>query len=165
MTGGLGSLGASLSKTLLQYGADIVSMDLSPSASKEIWDPISGFANETGRRATYISCDVTNEESVEYAFSEATKASRFPLKGLVTCAGISGRRPAIDYPLDEFRRIVDINVTGTFLCCRVAARIMHEQSVSGSIVMLASMSGTVVNKVIHLTERHSLDLTLTDLGS
>lgn len=140
-------MGISLTKTLLKYGADVISMDLAPSASKEIWDSIVDVAEETNGQVTYISCDVTSEESVESAFSQATKASRFPIRGLVTCAGISGRRPAIKYPVDEFRRIMDINVTGTFLCARTAARIMHEQNVSGSIVMFASMSGTNVNKV------------------
>jgi NAD(P)-dependent dehydrogenase (short-subunit alcohol dehydrogenase family) len=147
VTGGLGSLGVALTKTLLQYCADVVSMDLPPSASKDVWDPIVDVADEMDGQVKYISCDVTSEESVESAFSQAVKASRFPIRGLVTCAGISGRRPAIKYPVDEFRRIMDINVTGTFLCARIAARIMHEQNVSGSIVMFASMSGTNVNKV------------------
>ena len=147
VTGGLGSLGVALTKTLLRYGADIVNMDLPLSASKDIWNPIIGVADEANGQVAYIMCDVTSEESVESAFSQAVKASRFPIRGLVTCAGISGRHPAIKYPVDEFRRIMDINVTGTFLCARVAARIMHEQKVSGSIVMFASMSGTNVNKV------------------
>ena len=147
MTGGLGSLGVALTKTLLHYGADVVSMDLAPSAARDIWDGLVDVANQTDRRITYISCDVTSEDSVESAFEEATKASRFPTRGLVTCAGISGRWPAIEYPVDEFRKIMDINVTGTFLCARTAARIMHDQNVSGSVVMFASMSGTNVNKV------------------
>lgn len=151
MTGGLGSLGVALSKTLLHYGADVVSMDLAPSAARDIWDGVVDVANQTDRRVTYISCDVTSEDSVESAFKEATKVSRFPIRGLVTCAGVSGRWPAIKYPVDEFRKIMDINVTGTFLCARAAARIMHHQNVSGSIVMFASMSGTNVNKVSIVT--------------
>lgn len=122
-------------------------MDLAPSASNEIWQPIADVAHAEGRRATYVSCDVTSEESVESAFMQAMEVTRCPLRGLVTCAGISGRHPAVDYPVEEFRRIFDINVTGTFLCARAAARIMHRQNVGGSVVMFASMSGTNVNKV------------------
>ena len=96
---------------------------------------------------TYIACDVTNEESVAKTFAEAEAKSRFPIRGLVTCAGISGRCPAVDYPVSAFRKIMDINVTGTFLCATAAARIMHREEVSGSIVFFASMSGTNVNKV------------------
>jgi NAD(P)-dependent dehydrogenase (short-subunit alcohol dehydrogenase family) len=132
---------------LLQYGADVVSLDVAASASTEIWRPLSSLAGEVNGQAIYISCDVTNEESVHSAFAQAVKTCRFPIRGLVTCAGISGRHPALEYPVDEFRRIMDINVTGTFLCARAAARVMHEQNVGGSIVMFASMSGINVNKV------------------
>jgi NAD(P)-dependent dehydrogenase (short-subunit alcohol dehydrogenase family) len=90
---------------------------------------------------------VTNEQSVNAAFEAADADSRYPIRGLVTCAGISGRSSAIDYSVDEFRRIVDVNLTGTFLCARAAARIFHRQMVKGSIVMLASMSARVVNQV------------------
>ena len=140
-------MGIALTKTLLQYGADVVSMDLASSAPEGIWHVIVDVANQTDRRATYIPCNVTSEESVESAFEEATRVSRFPIKGLVTCAGISGRWPAVKYPVAEFRKIMDINVTGTFLCARAAAKIMQRQKVSGSVVMFASMSGTNVNKV------------------
>lgn len=96
---------------------------------------------------SYASCDVTSEDSVNAAFSTAEKDARYPIRGLVICAGISGRCAAVDYPVKDFRKIMDINVTGTFLCATAAARIMQRQQVSGSIVMLASMSATNVNKV------------------
>ena len=136
-----------MTKTLLQYGADVVSLDIAASASNEIWQSVSALAGEVNGQVIYISCDVTSEESVDSAFVQAVKTCRFPIRGLVTCAGISGRHPALEYPVEEFRRIMDINVTGTFLCARAAARTMHEQNVGGSIVMFASMSGTNVNKV------------------
>ena len=140
-------MGVSLTQTLLYYGADIVSIDLVRSAPKDVWHPLIDVANKTGSRVTYISCDVTSEESVAKTFEEAEAQSRFPLRGLVTCAGISGKCPAVDYPVGAFRKILDINVTGTFLCATAAARIMHRQMVGGSIVMFASMSGTNVNRV------------------
>lgn len=80
-------------------------------------------------------------------FNTAEQAARFPIKGLVTLAGISGRSPAAEYEVAAFRKIMEVNVTGTFLCAQAAARIMHRQLVGGSIVMFASMSGTNVNKV------------------
>lgn len=138
---------------------------MAASAAKEIWDPIAAAADEASNRVKYVSCDVTSEESVERAFAEATKHARYPLRGLVTCAGISGRKPAVDYPVDEFRRIMDINVTGTFLCARVAAKIMHSQNVSGSIVMFASMSGTNVNKVCRQSSVRDRRVQLTSVGS
>jgi NAD(P)-dependent dehydrogenase (short-subunit alcohol dehydrogenase family) len=96
---------------------------------------------------TYKQCDVTDEASVSAAFEEADAESRFPLRGLITCAGISGRSDAVDYPIDAFRRIIEVNLVGTFLCARAAARIFNRRMLKGSIVMLASMSGHVVNQV------------------
>lgn len=109
--------------------------------------PLENVAQRTGRQLRYASCDVTNEESVSRAFEIAELDAQYPVRGLVTCAGISGRSAATDYPVDKFRRIMDINVTGTFLFATAAARIMQRRMVPGSIVMLASMSGTNVNKV------------------
>lgn len=109
--------------------------------------PLKTLAKKIGRQLRYAPCDVTDEESVSRAFECAEKGARYPVQGLVTCAGISGRSAATEYPVDEFRRIMDINVTGTFLCATAAARIMQRCVVPGSIVMLASMSGTNVNKV------------------
>lgn len=109
--------------------------------------PLETEAKTAGGQVKYVSCDVTSEESVQAAFSVAEEDARYPIKGLVTCAGISGRTAAVDYPVDKFRKILDINVTGTFLCATAATRIMQRQMVPGSIVMLASMSGTNVNKV------------------
>ncbi|KAF2092763.1 NAD(P)-binding protein [Rhizodiscina lignyota] len=146
LTGGLGTMGVSLSKTLLMQGADIISADLSESPETEVWNPLLATATHTGGQIVYIQCDVTNEDSVAKAFEKAETAARHPIRGLVTLAGISGRCPAIDYPLSAFRKIIDVNVIGTFLCATAAARIFHRQMVSGSIVMFGSMSGTNVNR-------------------
>lgn len=102
----------------------------------------------TQTRLSYIQCDVTDQESVRTAFAKAVEKARYPIRGLVALAGISGRSPAVDYDVDSFRKIMDINVTGTFLCARETARICHRQQTPGSIVLFASMSGTNVNRVL-----------------
>jgi len=110
-------------------------------------DALVDLSKTHNAQLSYISCDVTSAPSVEAAFHQADAASRYPLRGLVTCAGISAKGPAVDFPVDSFRRIMDINVTGNFLCAREAAKVFHSRGVAGSIVMLASMSGTVYNRV------------------
>ena len=62
------------------------------------------------------------------------------LDGVVNSAGIAADIPALDTPVDLFRRIMDINVTGTFIVARAAARIMKERG-GGAIVNMASVSG------------------------
>ncbi|KAK4553517.1 hypothetical protein LTR86_009313 [Recurvomyces mirabilis] len=146
VTGGLGGIGLAVSRTLLEHCADIVSTDLPDQPPPEEWKSLQDVAQRTGSRLHYISCNATDEHSVANTFQKAEEVARYPIRGLVTLAGISGRSPAVDYKLSAFQKIMDVNVIGTFLCAQAAARIMQKQMVSGSIVMFASMSGTNVNK-------------------
>ena len=59
---------------------------------------------------------------------------------LVHCAGIGFVSPALDTPLADWRRVLDVNLTGTFLCCRAAARVMVAQG-GGSLIAIASSAG------------------------
>jgi NAD(P)-dependent dehydrogenase (short-subunit alcohol dehydrogenase family) len=63
---------------------------------------------------------------------EASSISTQPIRGLVTCAGISGKEHATQYSHEAFKRILDVNVTGTFLCAQAVARIMHENNTPGA---------------------------------
>jgi NAD(P)-dependent dehydrogenase (short-subunit alcohol dehydrogenase family) len=67
----------------------------------------------------------------------------------VSCAAISGESDACDYPASVFRQILDVNITGTFLVARAVANEMHRANVTGSIVLIASMSGHVSNRGIN----------------
>lgn len=82
--------------------------------------------------------DVTDERSVEGWIAEVAEAE--PLVGLVTAAGIAADVPVLETDVEQFRRILDVNVTGTFLCAKAAARRMRETG-GGSIVTIASVSG------------------------
>lgn len=74
---------------------------------------------------------------------------RYPIRGLVSCAAISGESDACDYPASIFRQILDVNITGTFLISRAVADEMHRAKVTGSIILIASMSGHVSNRGIN----------------
>ena len=63
------------------------------------------------------------------------------LQGLVCSAGISAATPILDTPPDLFRRILDVNVTGSFLAAQAAARAMVGGGKGGAIVLVASVSG------------------------
>lgn len=63
------------------------------------------------------------------------------------CAGISGGGPAVDFSVEEFRRIHEVNVLGTFVCSQVAGREFKKQNQTGSVVLVASMSAHGSNKV------------------
>ena len=110
-------------------------------------ESLQDTAQRTGSQLQYISCNVSDEQSVVNTFQRAEEAARYPIRGLVKLTGNSGRSPAPDYKLSDFQKIMDVNVIGTFLCAQAAARIMQKQKVGSSIIMFASMSGTNVNKV------------------
>lgn len=69
------------------------------------------------------------------------------MKGLVTCAGLSLDGPSSEFPASAFRKVLDINVTGTFLVAQATARAMISANTPGSMVFVASMSGYGANKV------------------
>lgn len=97
-------------------------------------------------QARYQQLDVRDEETIEVAMNQIRTGLRSPIRGLVSCAAISGEGDACEYPADVFRQILDVNFTGTFLIARAAANEMHRAKVTGSIVLVASISGHVSNR-------------------
>lgn len=95
----------------------------------------------------YYPCDVTNSEITRARVERAALEARYPVRGLVTCAGISICGPAASYNMDDARRIIDVNLTGTFVCAQAVAQIALKGKWPVSMVFIASMSGYVVNKV------------------
>ena len=65
------------------------------------------------------------------------------IDALVHCAGIGGRSPATDYPMELWDRVMSVNAGGTFLCSQAVGRVMLEQEGGGSIVNLSSVGGFV----------------------
>lgn len=85
---------------------------------------------------TPVRCDVADERQVEQAFSAIG-----PVDVLVNNAGIAVRKHSLDIMLEEWRKVLDVNLTGLFLCARVAARGMKANGQGGAIVNLASIMG------------------------
>jgi NAD(P)-dependent dehydrogenase (short-subunit alcohol dehydrogenase family) len=100
------------------------------------------------RRFYYYSVNVTEADEVSKVMEEVAASIRHPLRGVVTAAGNSGEIDAVDYPPNDFRKLLDINVMGTFLVVQAAVKVMQKQKSKGSVVLIASMSGSVANKVL-----------------
>jgi NAD(P)-dependent dehydrogenase (short-subunit alcohol dehydrogenase family) len=94
--------------------------------------------------AQAIACSVTDEKEVASAIE--TAAARAPLRAVINSAGIAIDRPAVETSVDDFRRILDVNLTGTFIVCREAARHWLATATPGAIVNISSVSGLVGNK-------------------
>ncbi|OAA54714.1 oxidoreductase, short chain dehydrogenase/reductase family [Niveomyces insectorum RCEF 264] len=146
LTGGAGYLGIELAECVMECGADVVSLDVVASPPADRWSHLEDVAKQHGRRIAYYKLDNTDAKAIPDAFSSFVPGLRYPIRGFVQCAGVSETERALDYPVDRFRRLMDINVTGTFAVAQAVAREMQKANVDGSMVLVASMSGTVVNR-------------------
>ncbi|KAE8540126.1 hypothetical protein D1P53_004064 [Cryptococcus gattii VGV] len=131
-----------------RHGANaIVLVDLKQEdaerAAKELadWFVENGEAQKGEIEAIGLGCDVSNEASVKQVFD--TVKERFGrLDAVVTAAGIVENFVAHEYPTEKIKKLLDINVMGTWYCALEAAKLMPE---GGSITLVASMSGSIVN--------------------
>jgi len=112
-------------------------------------DRFHTLATKTLTQFSYYSVNVTSASEVSSIIELAVSNLRIPLRGVVTAAGISGEVDAVDYAPDDFRRLLDVNVTGTFLVVQAAAKVMLQHGLGGSVVLVASMSGSAANKGVH----------------
>jgi 3-oxoacyl-[acyl-carrier protein] reductase len=132
ITGGSGGIGLAVADRMLQSGATVVLWDLDRAALDK--------AVAARQRTTGVQVDVTDLAAIESATSQViAQFGRIDI--LVNAAGITSRRTAvIDFTPELWRKIVEINLTGTFLCCR--AVVPHMQTASyGRIVNLGSVAG------------------------
>lgn len=128
VTGGAGGIGFETAKVLREAGADVIIAD-------KIIESVENFV--TNR------FDVTDEESVIRAFEEIRKIYGH-LDILVNCAGITADGLAIRMQKEDWDKVIAVNLTGTFFCCREALKIMTKQK-SGSIINIASIVGLYGN--------------------
>ena len=128
VTGGAGGIGKAIATRLLAAGANLVIADR---------EGANAAANALGANVHAVVLDVADETSVEHAF-DSLHTNVGNIDGLVHCAGIGVERAFLETSADEWRRMLDVNLTGTFLCCRAAARQMKR---GGSLVALASTAG------------------------
>lgn len=168
ITGAGRGLGITLAVAVLESGADAICLDILPEPSAAEWEIITKLQKSTGVRASYHRCDITNEEAVEKVITECGEEARQrgkPVKGMISCAGIQQMVDAIDYPMDGFRRIMEVNVAGSFLISKYTARLLRDQGMGGSIVLIASMSGQIANRVSHLKLYHQISSDRCSTGS
>ncbi|KAL7777733.1 hypothetical protein CFE70_004402 [Pyrenophora teres f. teres 0-1] len=112
-------------------------------------EPILQTARTNNTHAFYHALDIQDEPSITTAFTAIFPLLHHPIRGLVHCAAISGESDACTYPTATFRRILDVNLTGTFLIARAVASQLHRTQQTGSIVFIASISGHVSNRGIN----------------
>ncbi|KAG5660844.1 hypothetical protein KAF25_002487 [Fusarium avenaceum] len=143
VTGGAGTLGLASCNALLEHGLEgLMIFDVNPSQSLSEIDALRSRFPDAKIHARQV--DVTNEEAVQGAVEE-TVATLGSVGGLICFVGVVGCVPTLEMPVSQWRRIIDINTTGSFICAQAVARQMVKQGTGGSITFTSSISAHRVN--------------------
>lgn len=140
VTGGARGIGKSIATALCEAGADVAIVDVDIDEAEKT---ARALAQETGRKTIAVMTDVTDPAQVD-GMIEAVLAAFGRIDAAFCNAGICMNVPAEEMTLEQWKKVVDINLTGVFLTAQAAGRVMLRQG-GGSIVNTASMSGHIVN--------------------
>lgn len=136
VTGAAGNIGLAVARRLAKEGSHVVLLDLDQAKLDEAAKSLAGLGVKIGTAL----CDVTNYNSVEKAVEEAEKTIG-PIDMLFNNAGYQGAfAPIQDYPVEDFQRVVNIDLVGAFHVLRAVSRRMVTRR-TGSIVNTSSMAG------------------------
>ena len=144
VTGGARGLGLQMATALAGQGVDVALLDVLP----QVADSAATLGKQTGVRTASAHCDVTDAESVAAAYAVVRDALGVPAV-LVNAAGITSWSDSVDTTAVDWRRVIDINLTGTFLSCQAFGRAAIAGGAGGSIINVSSMSAFVVNVPQH----------------
>jgi glucose 1-dehydrogenase len=135
VTGGDSGIGRGTCFELASHGASVAVNYLD---SSEEADGMVETIATGGGRAIAVQMDVSREEDVTRAFAEA-RAAFGGLDLLVNNAGLEHPFELTEMPLEKWQQVIDVNLTGAFLCAREAARIMRADGSRGAIVNISSV--------------------------
>lgn len=151
--GGLRGIGRTTALELAQAGADVVAVDLPyapetrPADEQDTWRGVHSVADEVralGRRALAVEGSVCNESDMRRMLDETLAAFGNVDILVVNAAARPGadRVPVVDLEKDELARVLDVNLVGAFLCCKVVGRHMQARQ-QGAVVIVASQSARI----------------------
>jgi len=133
VTGGAQGFGLDIAKQFLNSGAKVIIWDI----DSEMVEKVKKDLNSSNLTSNII--DVSNYKKVESCINEITKTNKIDI--LINNAGITGpTAPLWEYDIEMWRKVVDINLFGTFNCCRTVVPFMIKNNY-GRIVNVASVAG------------------------
>jgi NAD(P)-dependent dehydrogenase (short-subunit alcohol dehydrogenase family) len=124
VVGGASGIGKAVVTRLRDAGRDVL-----------VWDLVGGD----------IACDISDPDAVAAAMEQTVSSRGFPDR-FVTCAGVGASGLLLKQTPEHWRRVLDVNLTGTWLVMRAAAAAMIDGGVGGSIVAVSSISGTLADR-------------------
>lgn len=139
VTGGARGIGKKIAEALAEAGGNVAIVDIDLVEAQKTAEEISAL----GVKTLAIKADVTNPAEVD-SMMEAVLNGLGGLDAAFCNAGICINTPAAEMSLEEWKKVIDINLTGVFLTAQAAGKVMIKQK-KGSIINTASMSGHIVN--------------------
>ncbi|MEY8741209.1 SDR family NAD(P)-dependent oxidoreductase [Bacillales bacterium AN1005] len=134
ITGGAGGMGSKHAEVFIREGAKVVIADLSSSNGMKL-------AEDLGEHALFVELDVTDEESWESLVKE-TEDKFGPISVLINNAGIANGTPLETTSVEDFKRMIDINLIGTFIGIKKVVPSMKKTE-KGSIINISSGLGLI----------------------
>jgi NAD(P)-dependent dehydrogenase (short-subunit alcohol dehydrogenase family) len=138
VTGGGRGIGQTVALGLARAGAEIAVI------SRTGADETVKRIEKAGGSAYSLIADVTDEKAVDKAMAEILSRSG-SLDIVFNNAGVCVHKDTLEASIAEWREVIDINLSGEYIVARAAGRIMIERKIKGSIINMASMSGSIVN--------------------
>ena len=164
VTGGGRGLGFAMVEGLAEAGSDIIICSRKETNCREAAKKIG----QIGVRAYGIKCDITSPEDItnlkDFALKEFGK-----IDILVNNSGATWGAPTEDYPIEGWKKVINVNVTGTFLCSQIIGRAMIEKG-GGKIVNVSSIYGgvgcksEVMDAIAYNTSKGAMDAFTKDLA-
>ncbi|MBF4459266.1 SDR family oxidoreductase [Pseudoclavibacter sp. VKM Ac-2867] len=140
VTGGGRGIGLTVARSLAENGADVALLDLLDSVE----DTAAQLADEFGVKAVGRRLDVVDQDATAAVFAEITELLGTP-QILLTAAGIEINGDSIGVTAAQWRKVIDVNLTGTFFSAQAFGAGLLKAGLPGSAVLIASMSGSIVN--------------------
>jgi glucose 1-dehydrogenase len=135
VTGADSGIGQGIAYQLAAHGAAVAIDHVGP---PDVAEAMAEAIGAGGGTAFALKMNVADEQEVDAGFAQA-RAKLGGLDLLVNNAGVERKVPLVDMPLETWRMVIDVNLTGVFLCSRAAARIMREESGPRAIVNISSV--------------------------
>lgn len=145
VSGAARGLGLTMASALLEAGATVYALDRLPSPTPPFDALQSRFSSPS--RLHYRQIDVRNVPQLNRIVEEiGDKEGR--MDGLIAAAGIQQETSALEYTKEDANRMFEVNVTGVLMTSQAVAKQMIRYGNGGSVALIASMSGTVANRVL-----------------
>jgi NAD(P)-dependent dehydrogenase (short-subunit alcohol dehydrogenase family) len=158
VTGAGSGIGQAIALSLAESGASVACLDISAEAAHATCRTIV----ERGGVGIGVATNVTEPENLTHAVVR-TEDELGPLSLAVNAAGIAGSAPAELMPPDQWKRVLDVDLSGVFYSCQAEGNAMLHNG-GGSIVNIASMSATIANRGLHQAHYNAAKAGVVQLG-